>query len=228
MDVRIGRQCWVPKNWCFWTVVLEKGLESPLTARRSNQSVLKEISSEYSLEVWKTLKLKLQYFGHLMRRTDSLEKTPILGKIEGRRRRGWQRIRWLMASLSRSTWVWVSREAWCASVRGIAKNWIWLSNWTDLILHYVSSSPGNWRKLSLSEISPPSRVELGFCAVCFSGIMHFPFPSIYCINSGCLFITLDSKLHEGRNLSIFSLLSSWSVRETQWLYLKKFFLLKYS
>ena len=158
-----------------------------------------------------------------MRRTDSLEKTLMLGKTEGRRRRKRQRIRWLMASLTWSTWVWVRREAWCASVHRIAKNWIRLSNWTDLILHYVSSSPGNWRKLSLSEISPPSRAELGSCAICFSGIMHFPFPSIYCINSGCLFITLDSKLHEGRNLAIFSLLSSWCVKKLSD-YIKKNFI----
>ena len=76
------KQSWVLKNWCFWTVVLEKTLESPLDCRRSNQSILKEISPEYSLEGL-MLKLKLQYFGHLMRRTDSLEKTLMLEKIEG-------------------------------------------------------------------------------------------------------------------------------------------------
>ena len=87
------KESWVPKNWYFWTVVWRL-LRVPWTARRSNQSILKEISSEYSLEGW-MLKLKLQYFGHLMWRTDSLEKTLVLGKIEGRRRRGWQRMRWL-------------------------------------------------------------------------------------------------------------------------------------
>ena len=85
---------WAPKNWCFRTVVFEKTLESPWTARRSNQSILKEISPEYSLERL-MLKLKLQYFGHLMQRADSLEKTLMLGKLEGRRRRGQQRMRWL-------------------------------------------------------------------------------------------------------------------------------------
>ena len=85
------KESWAPKNWCFWTVVLEKTLESPL---RSNQSILKEISPEYSLKGL-MLKLKLQYFGHLMQRTDSLEKTLILGKIDGRRRRGWRRMWWL-------------------------------------------------------------------------------------------------------------------------------------
>ena len=83
------KEGWMPKNWCFSTVVLEKTLESPWTARKSNQSILKEISPEYSLEGL-MLKLKLQYFGHLMGRTDSFEKTLMLGKIEGRRRRGWQ------------------------------------------------------------------------------------------------------------------------------------------
>ena len=86
----------MPKNWCFQTVVLEQALESPWTARRSNQSILKEISPDYSLEVL-MLKLKLQYLGHLMQRANSLEKTLMLEKIEGkrRRRRERQRMRWL-------------------------------------------------------------------------------------------------------------------------------------
>ena len=88
------KESWVPKNWCFWNVGLEKTLRVPWTVRRSNQSILKEISPEYSLEGL-MLKLNLQYFGHLMRRTESLEKTLMLGKIEGRRKRGWQRMRWL-------------------------------------------------------------------------------------------------------------------------------------
>jgi len=90
------KEGWVPKKWCFWTVVLEKTLESPLESEEIKplQSILKEINPEYSLEGL-MLKLKLQYFGHLMQRADSLEKTLMLGKIEGRRRRGWQRIRCL-------------------------------------------------------------------------------------------------------------------------------------
>ena len=88
------KESWAPKNWCFWTVVLEKTPESPWTARRPNQSILKEISHACSLEGL-MLKLKLQYFGHLMRRVDSLEKSLMLGGIGGRRRRGWQRMRWL-------------------------------------------------------------------------------------------------------------------------------------
>ena len=88
------KESWAPKNWCFWTVVLEKTLESTLTARRSNQLIIKEINPEYSLEGL-MLKLRLQYLGHLMRRSGSLAKTLMLGKVEARRRRGQQKMRWL-------------------------------------------------------------------------------------------------------------------------------------
>ena len=88
------KESWALRNWCFWTVVLEKTLESPWTSRKSSQSILKEIRPEYSLEGL-ILKLKLQSFGHLMRRADSLEKTLMLGNIEGRRRRGQHKMRWL-------------------------------------------------------------------------------------------------------------------------------------
>ena len=102
------KKSWALKNWCFWTVVLKE----TLTARRSNQSTLKEISPEYTLERL-MLKLKLQYSGHLMWRTDSLEKTRMLGKIEGRRRRGRQRMRWL-DGINDNAWIvsfsWISTE----------------------------------------------------------------------------------------------------------------------
>ena len=139
------KESWAPMNWCFWTVVLKKTLESPLDCKEIQPSILKEISPGCSLEGL-MLKLKLQYSGHLMWRADSFEKTLMLGKIEGRRQRGWQKMRWLHGitdsmdmGLGRLHELVMDREAWRAMVHGVTKSQTRLSDGTELLNKILKS-----------------------------------------------------------------------------------------
>jgi len=136
------KESWAPKNWCFWAVMLEKTLQSPLDCKEIQPVHPK--GNQYWIIIGKSfsfmLKLKLQYFGHLMWRTDSFENTLMLGKIEGGRRRGWQRMRWLDGitdsigmSLGRLREFVMDRRAWHDAVHGVTKSWTRLSDRTELI-----------------------------------------------------------------------------------------------
>ena len=191
------KESWIPKNWCFQTVVLEKTPESPWMARKQNQSILKEINNEYSLEEL-MLKLKLQYFGHLMRRTDSLEKTLMLGKIKAGGEgidRGWDG--W-MASPIQWTWIWASSRSWwwtgkpgmlqSMGSQRVGHDWATELNWTELI---DGSPPGSpvpgilparileWVAISFSNACMHAKLLLSCLTLCYPLDSSLPGSSVY-------------------------------------------------
>ena len=152
------KERWVPKNWCLWTVVLEKTLESPLDCKEI-QPLNSEGNQSWIFIARTDVEAETPYFSHLMWRADSFEKTMMLGKIEGRRRRGWQRMRWLDGindsmdmGFGRFQELVIDREASCAAIYGVAKSWTRLSNWTEL----------NWINFNSIETNNCEPLPFGF------------------------------------------------------------------